>query len=956
MRRIHYITDFFRVAIFLILLLFIHSSTALCAPDLSSVKIDLTDEERAFLAEHFPIRVGIMSDWPPLNYVDESGEPAGLGSEYLNLINERLGNVLFIDPSPFHESYEMVKKGKLDAMMDITPNDEREPFFEFTSPYLVVPHVIVARKDGLYFSSEEDLKGKTIGLEKGYYNIEHFRKNHPEVRIREFKSTRDALDAVAKGEVDAYAGNRAVSMYIMEKELLDGIKAHGKLTIPGIELSIGVREELPILAKIFDKALNSITEKERREINAHYISGHYESWYDSAEFWIVFSFSLGIIIILIFLAIFWNRSLKRQVKLRTEALTRENRERMAAEDGMRESEERYRALFEGAGDAIFLARDGLFVDCNAKTLEMFSCRKEDIINTSPYGNSPKLQPDGRDSQEKALENMDIALREGHNFFEWEHCRLDGTPFAAEVSLSRLYIRGEVHLLAIVRDITERKKAMRDLAISHERFMTVMNSIGSLIYVADMESYELLFVNEYGLNIWGRDMVGKKCWQALQGLSGPCSFCTNDKLLDSSRAPGEIYRWEFQNTLDHKWYDIRDRTIRWIDGRIVRLEIATDITERKKVEQELISKKTQLEHISDNLDEAMIYQVVRFPDDSRKIEYVSGKVKDFYGVTPDEMKADISLLYGKVHPEDIARVHAEELAALAKMKPLRVEARVINPDGSLRWSYFVSVPQAIEGGTRWDGVEFNITERKRSEDALREALNIRSAFTSMVSHELRTPLTVIRESIFLMSRGLLGPINEKQKRHLEMEEKNVTRLSNLLGQVLDYQAMEAGKLKFSMEKNDINAVIRDAYATMSSLAEKKGLQFNLDLEEGLPEFEFDRDRIVEVIINLLSNAIKLTDRGSVTVKSARSGGRVRVSVTDTGPGIRQEDIPRLFRHFEQLYRMPGGTGLGLAISKNIILAHDGEIWPESVYGQGTTFHFEIPIERRGEHGEKNPDSE
>nr|HQH80813.1 transporter substrate-binding domain-containing protein [bacterium] len=272
MRRIHYITDFFRVAIFLILLLFIHSSQAFCAPDLSSVKIDLTDEERTFLAEHFPIRIGIMSDWPPLNYVDESGKPAGLGSEYLRLINERLGNVLLINPSPFHESYEMVKKGELDAMMDITPNDEREPFFEFTMPYLVIPHVIVARKDGLYFSSEEDLKGKTIGLEKGYYNIEHFRKNHPEVEIREFKSTSDALDAVAKGEVDAYAGNRAVSMYIMEKELLDGIKAHGKLTIPGIELSIGVREELPILAKIFDKALNSITEKERREINAHYIS------------------------------------------------------------------------------------------------------------------------------------------------------------------------------------------------------------------------------------------------------------------------------------------------------------------------------------------------------------------------------------------------------------------------------------------------------------------------------------------------------------------------------------------------------------------------------------------------------------------------------------------------------------------------------------------------------------
>ncbi|NIO69950.1 MAG: PAS domain-containing protein, partial [Anaerolineae bacterium] len=126
----------------------------------------------------------------------------------------------------------------------------------------------------------------------------------------------------------------------------------------------------------------------------------------------------------------------------------------------------------------------------------------------------------------------------------------------------------------------------ELKESHERLLTVLDSLEAAVYVADMETYEILFVNKYLRNLFG-DVVGKTCWQALQvGQSGPCDFCTNEKLLVASGEPSTVYGWEFQNTVTGRWYEIRDRAIRWVDGRIVRLEIAIDITERVRAEEEL----------------------------------------------------------------------------------------------------------------------------------------------------------------------------------------------------------------------------------------------------------------------------------------------------------------------------------------------------------------------------------
>ena len=153
---------------------------------------------------------------------------------------------------------------------------------------------------------------------------------------------------------------------------------------------------------------------------------------------------------------------------------------------------------------------------------------------------------------------------------------------------------------LANEILEREEVQKKLAESHERLMTVLDGLDAVVYVADMQTHELMFLNKYARDALGLigSGVGQICWQTIQkDQTGPCSFCTNQRLVDAEGNPTGVYRWEFQNTQNDCWYDIRDRAIRWIDGRVVRMEIATDITKRKKSEQVLEQKNAELENFT-----------------------------------------------------------------------------------------------------------------------------------------------------------------------------------------------------------------------------------------------------------------------------------------------------------------------------------------------------------------------
>lgn len=246
---------------------------------------------------------------------------------------------------------------------------------------------------------------------------------------------------------------------------------------------------------------------------------------------------------------------------------------------------------------------------------------------------------------------------------------------------------------------------------------------------------------------------------------------------------------------------------------------------------------------------------------------------------------------------------------------------------------------------------DITERRIAEEKLKETMKLKSEFISTVSHELRTPLTAIKEGIALVLDGLAGDINEEQNELLGIAKKNVDRLARLINDVLDFQKLDSGRMKFDIRPNDINEIVRNIYETMVSPAKNVGLDLLLELDSGLPKVGFDNDKITQVLTNLVTNAMKFTEKGRITIKTAQRDNNIEASVSDTGYGIRKEDISKLFGRFEQLghsgERKTGGTGLGLAISKEIIEKHNGTICVESTYGKGSKFTFTLPIHSREE---------
>jgi len=229
-------------------------------------QLDLSAEQLDWLNKQSKIRIGIMSAWPPMDYVDTKGQPAGIGVEFIKALNRRLDNKLIIIPGLWEDNFAAVKENRLDALMDITPRSEREDFIHFTKPYIEVPHLIYTRKNEVHIDSLADLKGKVVGIEKGFFIVKVLREKYPDIKIIQYRTTSDVLDALSKGEVDAYVGNRAVASYIIQNELITNVIAQGKVRETSSINAIGVRKDEKILRDILQKGLDDISAIERAQI------------------------------------------------------------------------------------------------------------------------------------------------------------------------------------------------------------------------------------------------------------------------------------------------------------------------------------------------------------------------------------------------------------------------------------------------------------------------------------------------------------------------------------------------------------------------------------------------------------------------------------------------------------------------------------------------------------------
>lgn len=413
------------------------------------------------------------------------------------------------------------------------------------------------------------------------------------------------------------------------------------------------------------------------------------------------------------------------------------------------------------------------------------------------------------------------------------------------------------------------------------------------------------------------------------------------------------------------YELRISPVHGKDGSVTgRVLLLHDVTEQKQARETLQRNEEAIRIILENIEDGY-YEIDRFGTMTRTTD-VTAKIA---GLTSKEEAV------GRNFAEFTDAESAQRLIAIfdhlfsSGEAIQNIETPYNTVDGEKKWVEMSAALMRDATGkpTGFRGFLRDATERKRAEEELRqakhaaeEASRAKGAFLATVSHELRTPLTSVLGFAKLIKRRLaetvrpgLAAADRKVQRTLEQVSDNVDiivvegeRLTTLINDVLDLAKIESGRLDWHHQPIAVEDVIGRAVSATSSLSEQKGLKVEAEIEEALPAVVGDPDRLIQVVINLLSNAIKFTARGVIACRACRTEGALRVSVTDSGPGIAPEDQEKVFEQFVQvgdtLTDKPTGTGLGLPICKQIVEHHGGRIWVESRVGEGSNFVFTLPF--------------
>jgi PAS domain S-box-containing protein len=245
-----------------------------------------------------------------------------------------------------------------------------------------------------------------------------------------------------------------------------------------------------------------------------------------------------------------------------------------------------------------------------------------------------------------------------------------------------------------------------------------------------------------------------------------------------------------------------------------------------------------------------------------------------------------------------------------------------------------------------GTARDTTEQKRAEQALRDADRLKSEFLASMSHELRTPLNSIIGYTEIMLMGIDSELDSELREDVQAIYDNGKHLLRIINDVLDLAKIEAGRLEMNMDEVPVEALIDQASSSVAGLLINKPVEFNVEVEEDLPVIRGDQVRLNQILNNITSNAVKFTEEGHITLRAFSDDGWVCLEVEDTGIGIKEDNLERIFDRFQQIdgsnARQQEGTGLGLAITRHLVQLHGGTIGVQSKVGEGSTFTVRLPM--------------
>jgi PAS domain S-box-containing protein len=650
---------------------------------------------------------------------------------------------------------------------------------------------------------------------------------------------------------------------------------------------------------------------------------------------------------------------------------------------LRESEKKFRAVFEGAIEPIYIHDfHGRFFDANSQGYNLLGYSKDELMGMTIA--------DVDANADSASEHLRVLLKEGSRSFETELVRKDGTPVPVEINSHVIQYGNETAVLGVVRDITKRKRAEEALRNSEARYRTLVQNANSAIIRLNADGTVTLF-NEFAQSFFG--------YSEEEAVGRHISFIVPDKettgtdlsgLFQDVVANPERYV-NFVNENVRKdgsrvWMAWTNKPIFDAEGKVIEiLAVGSDITDRKRAEEALRQSMVEVKLREREarkrgriLDAMMDYipmgiTIADAPDVT--IRRVSRYGKELIGRSSEQIEGipvDKHVEQWDIyHADGFTRASNEELPltrATQKGEQVREELWVLgNQDGKKIPIVCNAAPirdehgDIVGGVIGWQDITELLNQKEKLktlasqlEDRIRErtleleqANRAKDEFLANMSHEIRTPLTGIMglTELSLQNVDLSGELSE----NLQMIRYSAQSLNVIVNDILDFSAIEAKRFVIRPEVFSPREELAMLIGGFEERAGSKGLSFTFQIDDEVPErVVSDPARVRQILINLLNNALKFTLEGGVELSVRRPDPHhLSFTVSDTGIGIPENRIDDLFNSFTQLddtvTKRFGGTGLGLALSRNLAELLAGTIEVATKEGAGSVFTLTIAVE-------------
>jgi PAS domain S-box-containing protein len=618
-----------------------------------------------------------------------------------------------------------------------------------------------------------------------------------------------------------------------------------------------------------------------------------------------------------------------------------------AEAALRASEARLRAFVMASSDVMYRM--------SADWGEMIELRGREFIADTPTPSrawmDKYIHPD---DQPLVTATIAEAIRT-RSAFELEHrvLRVDGSLGWTHSRAIPLFdgTGSVVEWFGAASDVTPRKQAEEALRASEERFRLLVQGVKDYAIYMLAPDGTVTSWNTAAEQIFGYrqdEIVGRH--RSIFFTPPQRADGTPERQLEAALRDGRYQEegWRVRKDGSRFRADALVTAIHDDAGQLRGFaNVTRDVTERRRSEAALRESEERL-----RLAQAVARAGSFDWNISSGVNTWTPELEALYGLPPGDFGGTQAAFEELIHPDDRDKVRRWVEHAMETGAPAEGEWRAVWPDGSVRWiaGRFQVIKDGFCRPIRMTGINFDITERKRTEElqaseaVLREADRQKNQFLGILSHELRNPLAPIRNSLYLLDHA--EPTGQEAQRAREVINRQVGHLTRLVDDLLDVTRITRGKVELRREDLDLAALLRRTSDDYRRIMQDRGLDLAVELGNGGSLIvNGDETRLAQVFGNLLSNAAKFTPTGGrVTIAAHTEDGRAVVRVRDSGPGIAPDLLPSIFEPFTQakqtLARTEGGLGLGLALVRGLVWLHGGEV--NVVSGSGAEFIVRLPI--------------